>query len=120
MLQDLVESSEPPKKKRRGRPSNSNTEDPPARGLEDVLQTVPSDLLLIAQQPIVRGGNFYTGGAAGNVAAVVHARRIVYDALRGTAVPEDWDAELNVQKCVYMKKVEKIPTFICPKCEGAI
>ena len=120
VLEDLVQSSEPPKKKRRGRPSNSKAQNPPPRSVEEVLQTVPSDLLLIAQQPIVRGGSFYAGGVSGNVSAVVYARRIVYDALRGTVVPEGWEAELNVQKSVYTRKTEKAPAFLCPKCEGAI
>jgi hypothetical protein len=120
ILEDLITSSGPPKKKRRGRPSKSKDQDTASRSVEDMLETLPSDLLLIAQQPIVRGRIFGAGGVAGNVSDVVRARRMVYDALQGTPIPEGWEEELDVYRAVYIKKAGKPPAFLCPKCEGAI
>ena len=81
---------------------------------------LPADLLLIAQQPIVRGGAFSAGGVAGNISDVVGARRIVYEALQGKLVPDTWEEGLDVHRAVYIKKTGKTPAFLCPKCEGAI
>ncbi|KAG6830598.1 hypothetical protein H0H92_015879 [Tricholoma furcatifolium] len=78
---------------RRGRPKRSgpsHPQPPPALSSEDEeddddlelrLQTLPPDLVRVAEQPIVRGIAWYAGGVSGNVAAVVAARRIVYAAL---------------------------------------
>ncbi|KAF8233026.1 hypothetical protein L208DRAFT_1396317 [Tricholoma matsutake] len=120
VLEDLVESSEPPKKKRRGRLSKSKDQEMAARSVEAMLEALPSDLLLVAQQPIVRGGIFRVGGVTGNISAVVRTRRIVYATLQGTPVPEGWEEELNVYRAVYSKKLGKVPAYRCPQCEGAI
>ncbi|GLB39938.1 hypothetical protein LshimejAT787_0704480 [Lyophyllum shimeji] len=60
------------------------------------LAALPRHLVHIAEQPIVRGAAFPAGGVAGNVAAVVRARRMVYAALRGEEVPAGWEEELGV------------------------
>ena len=125
---------EPPKKKRRGRPKNipsSPTETvlQEPRTLTQVLSTLPSDLLQVAQQPLVRGGAFAVGGVAGNIGAVTRARRIVYQVLEGGELPDDWeeilfgeDGESNVGNAIVKLIGGKtvIPPLLCPKCNSAI
>ncbi|KAJ7241993.1 hypothetical protein C8J57DRAFT_1368031 [Mycena rebaudengoi] len=57
----------------------------------DVLSRLPADLVGLAVQPIVRGGKY---GIAGNVAAVVLARRVVLAALHEVYI-EDADPQLD-------------------------
>jgi len=90
------------------------------RSVEAALANFSPDLLLVAQQQIVRGATFGAGGVAGNVSAVVRARRMVYEALEGTPVPEGWEEDLVVHRAVYTKKVGRVPAFVCPQCKGAI
>ena len=125
---------EPPKKKRRGRPKNipsspTVTVLQQPRTVTQVLSTLPPDLLRIAQQPLVRGGAFSSGGVAGNIGAVTRARRIVYQILEGGEVPDDWDEMLfgedgdsnvgnAIVKLIGGKTV--MPPLLCPKCKSAI
>ncbi|KAF8803347.1 hypothetical protein BYT27DRAFT_7171823 [Phlegmacium glaucopus] len=126
--------SEPAKKKRRGRHSKNipplPTEDAlqQPRTLTDVLSTLPPDLLKVAQQPLVRGGAFALGGVAGNIGAVTRARRMVYQALEGGEVPEDWeimlfgeDTDATVDNAIVKLRGGKtISPLLCPKCKSAI
>lgn len=86
--------AQPPKKKRRGpgRPASSRkissssqvqTQTQEPRSLSVVLSEIPSDLLEIAQQPMIRGGAFIRGGVSGNIGFVTRARRMVYKILEG-------------------------------------
>ena len=123
---------EPPKKKRRGRPSKKPLSPEVAlqqpRTVTEVLSTLPSDLLKIAQQPLVRGGAFAVGGVAGNIGAVTRARRIVYQVLEGGEVPDEWeemlfgeDGEANVGNAIVKLTGGKtVPPLLCPKCNSAI
>lgn len=122
---DLDESAQRPLKKRRGRPKATAEQ---ATTTAEKLAEMPADLVRIAQQPIVRGRAFEAGGVAGNVYAVVHARRMVYEALEGKDVPEDWESVLAAgnedwriyNAIVQLEKGSKLHPVICPKCEGAI
>ncbi|KAF9463258.1 hypothetical protein BDZ94DRAFT_1259504 [Collybia nuda] len=119
VLEDLI-SSEPPKKKRRGRPAKKSL-DPIGVSLEDLLKGMPSGLVLVAQQPIVRGAAFSAGGVSGNVQAVLHARNMVYAALSGTPIPDDWEDNVDIDRAIVRVPGRKpIPAFVCPKCGGAI
>jgi hypothetical protein len=120
VLGDLLARSGPPKKKRRGRPSKSIDKDTITHSIEAALSNLPPDLLLVAQQQIVRGATFGAGGVTGNVSAVVRARKIVYEALEGTSVSERWKENLDVDRAVYTKKAGRVPAFVCPQCKGAI
>ena len=125
---------EPPKKKRRSRPSKAIPASPTEavlqqpRSLTEVLNTLPPDLLKVAQQPLVRGGAFAVGGVAGNIGAVTRARRIVYQALEGGEVPDDWeemlfgeDGEANVGNAIVkLSGGKRVPPLLCPKCNSAI
>jgi len=89
--------------------------------VEELLGALPPDLVLVAQQPIVRGASFALGGVAGNVGWVVRARRMVYDALDGTPVPEDWEAEIDVERAIVKIGGKTVlPAVVCPQCQGAI
>ncbi|KAJ7076464.1 hypothetical protein B0H15DRAFT_863895 [Mycena belliarum] len=95
-----------------------------------VLDRVPAGILRLAGQPIVRGGAF---GITGNVACVVHARRAVYDILRGDA---DFDAltayddeagwaDAIVEPYLYFGDADgdagrTVSVLFCPGCGGAV
>ena len=125
---------EPPKKKRRGRPPRNIPSSPTEavlqqpRTLTEVLSTLPSDLLKVAQQPLVRGGAFAAGGVAGNIGAVTRARRIVYQVLEGGEVPDDWeeilfgeDGEASVSNAIVkLMGGRTVAPLLCPKCNSAI
>ncbi|KAF8909646.1 hypothetical protein CPB84DRAFT_1765103 [Gymnopilus junonius] len=103
--------AQPPKKKRRGPgrppssrkvPSSSQAQNQiqEPRSLASVLSEIPSDLLEIAQQPMVRGGAFIKGGVSGNIGFVTRARRLVYKILEGekgiAEMTQRVDVPLNV------------------------
>ncbi|KAF7332619.1 hypothetical protein MKEN_00144700 [Mycena kentingensis (nom. inval.)] len=67
--------------------SKENPGPPALPPIEKLTMLVPPDLLLLAAQPIVRGGSY---GVVGNVAIVLHARRFVH-----TALISDTDLELD-------------------------
>ncbi|KAG5338699.1 hypothetical protein C0989_006564 [Termitomyces sp. Mn162] len=68
-------------------PSPSSADDDAE--IELLLASLPPDLVQIAEQPIVRGAAWHTGGLSGNLGAVVRARRIVYKAVLGGG----WNSE---------------------------
>ncbi|RDB28179.1 hypothetical protein Hypma_001294 [Hypsizygus marmoreus] len=123
-LAELV-PSEPPKKKRRGRPSKAAQEKGKAKHLhtvEELLEALPRDLVRVAEQPIVRGAAFVKGGVTGNVRAVVRARRMVYEALAGRGeVPEEWEDEVDVERAIVVLPGKKmLSALVCPECKSAI
>jgi hypothetical protein len=84
---------------------------------EELLSSFPSDLVKVAEQPIVKGGS---AGIVGNVTYVVNARRLVYDALEEGRVPEDWEDIVDVQRAVVNIRGKEIPALVCPDCQGPI
>lgn len=88
---------------------------------EELLSSLPADLVTVAQQPIVKGGNT---GIIGNIRSVVNARRMLYAALAiygGSIipVPDDWEESIDIERAV-VKRKKKIPALICPDCQGPI
>ena len=69
------------------------TEDEASEEVTRVLALLPSALVKVASQPIVRGASYEKGGVSGNVRGVVLARKLVYGALRewkgGAAIGSD-------------------------------
>lgn len=118
---DLV-PSEPPKKRRRGRPKKAGAN--PVSTVDETQELlsrlgIPEDLVLVAQQPIIRGNE--SGGVAGNVKAVVEARRLIYGAVSGQSeVPEDWEDSIDVNDAVATVLSKKVYALICPECRGPI
>lgn len=128
----------------RGRPKpkdapNSRAVERPS--LDSILATIPSDLLTIAIQPLVRGGAFVEGGIAGNIGMVSRGRRLVYTALQmgsGKYVDSDWEdtvfgedrdlSEVELKNAVVRvtfnegraEKDDGLPPFVCPHCKSAI
>ncbi|KAF8964738.1 hypothetical protein BDZ97DRAFT_1659688 [Flammula alnicola] len=130
-----LESLIPLTKKRRGRPSKN----PPAsvreahvqepRSLASILDELPAELLEVAQQPLVRGGAFAKGGVAGNVGFVTRARRLVYEVLEGSLLPEEWkehvfgeSKEVGVENAIVKIAGSRkaLPPVVCPHCKSAI
>jgi len=141
--------TESPKKKRRGHPLKFR---PPPRAknperarplVAEVLSTLPTNLVNIAIQPLVRGGAFPAGGVAGNIGMVTQSRRLVYAALQmgggPESVPEDWQdkvfgddrqvlgvglenaiVDVKWDGSVLGKKDKMLPPFLCPNCRSAI
>jgi hypothetical protein len=86
----------------------------------EMLAALPQDLVLVAQQPIVKGARFRSGGIAGNIRSVLRARRLIYQVLNGEAdVPEDWRDDIDVQRSI-VKLGRKMPALRCPECQGPI
>ncbi|KAJ6511551.1 hypothetical protein C8R47DRAFT_738237 [Mycena vitilis] len=81
-------SAEPPKKRRRASHTTAISS-PPV--LNPLIAALPLALLRAAAQPIVRGGVF---GVAGNVAAVIAARRVVCAALRDGTNSDGWEKRM--------------------------
>jgi hypothetical protein len=134
---DDDDSNQPPKKKRRGRPSKKTptstshealVQEP--RSLAAILAEIPPALLETAQQPMVRGGAFVSGGISGNLAFVTRARRLAYQILEGSAVPEDWEElvfgppedKLGVANAIVKLGGARkaLPPVVCPECKSAI
>jgi len=85
---------------------------------EQLLSSLPTDLVKVAEQPIVKGGS---AGIVGNVTYVVNARRFVYEALSQGSVSEDWDKIVDVERgIVKVSGKKEIPAFVCPGCQGPI
>jgi hypothetical protein len=115
-------------------------------GSAGALDRLPSKLVLLASQPIVRGTLFTTGGVSGNVRPVVRARRLVHEILElrsdeednmsaeynndsaGVEAPDDWEErvmglqpEVQLNECVVKIQGQRsIPVFACPECGSAI
>lgn len=139
---DVSDTEKPPPKKRRGRPSKTapaasasgppvEVRAQPVRALADTLADLPPLLLQVAQQPMLRGGAFKLGGVSGNIGFVTRARRLVYQILEGSLLPEDWEAQVfgmhGEVKLGAENAVVKIfgarkpmPLVVCPKCRSAI
>ncbi|KJA25224.1 hypothetical protein HYPSUDRAFT_37698 [Hypholoma sublateritium FD-334 SS-4] len=139
---DASDVEKPPKKKRRGRPSknapNEAASGPPVevraqpvRALADTLADLPPLLLQVAQQPMVRGAAFRPGGISGNIGFVTRARRLVYQILEGSSLPEDWEVQVFSEHgevrlgaenaIVQISGARKpLPLVVCPKCRSAI
>lgn len=161
--EESAEEPEPPAKGRKGRPPKSRFQDsspaaqtPVATSTETkenthtkrvflpvsvspdpetILSTLPTDLVILAQKPIIRGdkpvvkkgkGKVVSdvGGIVGNVRYVVEARRLVYDAVtNGGAVPDNWEdiVDVDVEKANAKSTGRKgVPKLICPECRGPI
>lgn len=128
-LGELAPAPRSPIKKRRK--SNDKDTTVQQRTDEDILASLPPNLVKIASQPIVRGAAFVKGGIVGNMKAVVKARRIVYEAVRdGIEVADDWSQEVGkVSNAVVDpgilgaggrgKKIVLI-TLLCPNCKSLI
>ncbi|KAJ7481800.1 hypothetical protein FB451DRAFT_1556002 [Mycena latifolia] len=88
-LDSISSASEPPKKRRR---TSHTALAPPGLSLLDAL---PPVLVTAAAQPIVKGAAFPAGGVVGNAAAVMMARRLVFEAVRdGHKVKDGWEAHM--------------------------
>jgi len=136
---DSDTAHEPPKG-RRGRPRKRPKTEVPT--LESILGSLPPNLLIIAIQPLVRGGAFPAGGVAGNIGMVTRARRLVHTALQmggGQNAVSDWEETVfgedrdvvgvGVKNAVVVVKFEAgkpakkdkgLPPFVCPTCKSAI
>ncbi|KAF7330036.1 hypothetical protein MKEN_00267700 [Mycena kentingensis (nom. inval.)] len=108
---------------------------PPVSALVATPTSIPRLLVLLAAQPIVRGG---THGVAGNVAAVVKARRMVREALSasgGRKELDHWEDEpgfemwddaivegfdVNGLRFENMGQKPLASSFHCPSCMRAI
>jgi len=90
----------------------------------EFLGTLPGDLVRVAEQPIVRGAAFGPGGISGNMASVVQARRVIYQTLQGSSLPDDWDSSINIMRSVVNLKMgskkKVVPALLCPRCESSI
>lgn len=84
---------------------------------EELLSSLPADLVNAAEQPIIKGGS---AGIVGNVTDVVKARRLVYDALNEGSLPEDWADIVDVDSAVLKVDGKKIPALLCPACQGPV
>jgi hypothetical protein len=104
---------------------------------ETMFRWLPADLLRLAAQQIVRGG---VHGVAGNVAAVVRARRVVHAAFRAldpesrhiidTQFDLDLDLDFWEEDSGFASWEEAIVetnngdegnvVLVCPACAGAV
>jgi hypothetical protein len=106
-------SAQPPVKRRRG------AKIPPSAPAE-LLAVLPTNLVEIAKQPIIRGG---VDGIAGNVRGVVAARKIVYSAVQSGNVPDNWEEIVDMgEPSLRAKRSPKkeAPALVCPGCQGPI
>ena len=155
---DTIRLAPPRKRQRQARnrrrstssqPSSSTAaETQPAPTLDELLSTLPQDLLSIATQAQVRGGAFQAGGVSGNIGLVTRARRFVYAYLRAggdEAMLDGWkeavlgavngeeDEEVGTDGTRKGKKegkgerptiqnaiVKGLQPFVCPVCRSAI
>ncbi|EGO01175.1 hypothetical protein SERLA73DRAFT_72145 [Serpula lacrymans var. lacrymans S7.3] len=83
------------------------------------LLGLPEDLVRAAEQPIVKGTE--AGGVVGNVAAVIAARRRIYDVYSDDkTIPEDWRDQVDVTQAIPLTNGKPLPAFLCPSCNGPI
>lgn len=95
---------------RRQRGSGYSTSDP--------LDEFPAELLMIAQQQILKGVK--AGGVVGNVKPVVAARKLIYKTLlEGVPFPDDWMSQIDVDTAIFPQE-EGFPVFLCPLCKSPI
>ena len=92
--------------------------------ISDFLDSLPNELVQVAEQPIVRGAAFKSGGVTGNISYVVQARRMIYEVLRGSSIPDDWAASVDLKKSIVDiqmgAKKKRMPAFLCPECNSVI
>lgn len=92
--------------------------------ISDFLDSLPHALVRVAEQPIVRGAAFKSGGVAGNISYVVQARRMIYEVLQGSSIPDDWVSNIDMTKSIVDiqmgAKKKTMPAFMCPDCESMI
>ncbi|KAK0205426.1 hypothetical protein DFS33DRAFT_1328241 [Desarmillaria ectypa] len=93
----------------------------PERMIEELLEGLPDELVKVAKQPMVKGAKYPLGGIVGNITWVSRARRLVYNALSGFGVPDDWKDSIDCSKAIVkFKDRNVIPALICPQCESPI
>lgn len=121
-LTDLVPTPAPPTTKSKKAPNI-----PPPKASDELLATLPTALVCIAQQQIVRG--VFGGGLVGNVKAVTVARRLIYEAIQEGFLRGDWEEVIadagpmtntggNVAKKA--KKGANWDMLVCTKCKGPV
>ena len=95
--------------------------------ISEFLDTLPTEIVNVAEQPIVRGAIFRKGGITGNISYVVLARRMIYGVLQGSSIPDDWATHIDVARSIAKvqmgpgaKKNPPILPFLCPECNSVI
>jgi len=103
---------------------NTTPEEVRSTIISDFLDSLPNALVKVAEQPIVRGVAFGSGGVTGNISYVVQARRMIYEVLQGSSIPDDWASSIDMKKSLVNiqtgAKKKPMPAFICPECESVI
>ncbi|KAK7061334.1 hypothetical protein R3P38DRAFT_2828920 [Favolaschia claudopus] len=98
------------------------------RASQHIEPEIPSSLLRLAAQPIVRGAALPALGIVGNAKDVVYARRLVYSAWQGTTVPHTWQDSVDVTTSmvdsvltpIQLEETGQECALACPKCGGPI
>ncbi|KAF8624660.1 hypothetical protein AX17_006991 [Amanita inopinata Kibby_2008] len=119
-IADLASAPLAPMKRRRENvgPERSTVGSAEAAGItRNFLGSIPHEMVKIAEQPIIRGAAFSAGGVSGNVASIVSARRMIYETLQGSSIPDDWMNQVDVKASVVERK---LPPLSCPQCSGPI
>ena len=121
-IADMLSYTKKTRSKKRAR-TNTSPEDT-CTAISDFLDTLPNEIVKVAEQPIVRGAIFRKGGITGNILYVVLARRMIYGVLQGSSVPDDWSTHIDVAKSTVKvqmgaKKKPMLP-FLCPQCNSVI
>jgi hypothetical protein len=84
--------------------------------IDELLSTLPVDLVDLARQAIIKGVD--SGGVVGNVKPVIKARRMIYEALKtGGSVPVDWANGIGM---IPASPPRDLPALVCPKCRGPV
>ena len=89
---------------------------------EAALSSLPTNLVTLAQQPIVKSGTAGVGGMVGNVRPVIQARRLVYDAVtNGGTLSDDWEESIDADvEAIIQNPGKEVPKLCCPECKGPI
>lgn len=84
-----------------------------------LISTLPSELVKLAQQPIIKGGR--DGGIVGNVKSVVEARQAIYGIIRGDLLlPDNWRELFDMSSIVQSGGRKDPPPLVCPQCNSPI
>jgi len=111
-LEGLREICPPRKRQKLNRVTSRSTHDS-----SDPLLEFPPLLIATADQHIVRGTE--DGGIVGNVASVIAARQMIYQALvEGSDIPDDWQQKIDVSSAY--PESPNHPNTICPSCQSPI
>lgn len=89
--------------------------------LTNLYAQIPTELLVVARQPISRGGAL---GVVGNVCSVFRARTMVQNALRSVEeIPDNWEEKLGhvydvsgIGPVAQTKGKRPALAFQCPQC----